>query len=720
LQSRSVSLSAQLIVIFVVLLASTVGGLTFVADRSALANLESQAERAVQTAAQTRQQLLSQLFELRQRRANGFLLTAENFCSETDGKRVLAYAGDCMRMLLPEFQTTEQASAATLVYRGHPFLSAGQPLTTTSASDVEGSTLVRTPAGVRYVTRAVSGDTTLSLEYPGDDVTPLFTDQTGPGLAGEVILIQDDGRLLTPPRYASAGESFVIPSQECLKRTSENEPNYRGDKVFAAFTPVPKLPGTCIVAYMNYQEALAPAAQLRMDLITRGTLFVIAGVILSLIAARHIAAPVQRLAATARALQSGDFTQRVPVDGPTEVQGLGRAVASMANALAELLSQEQSGRRAAEAANRSKDQFLAVLSHELRTPLTAVLGWAHTLRTGTVDSERVQRAATAIERSAESQRRLIDDLLDVTGIAAGRVRMSLETLRLSDAIDAAVDAVRPRAAEKGIQIETTIEAPHLAVQGDAQRLQQVVWNLVWNAVKFTPAGGRVSVQLRAVESSAELTVTDTGIGIDPEFLPHVFGWFRREDREHRAVDEGLGLGLALVRQLVELHGGTVTASSGGRDQGSTFVVTIPIADPEQGLVQSATEMTTSGAPQLAAIRVLVVDDDPASREAVRVLLEQVGAEVAMATSAAEARHQLHTTAVDVMVSDIAMAEESGYTMMETLRAEGVMLPSLALTGYARREDADRAYAAGFDVHLPKPVDPTVLVTVLAAMTRRPA
>jgi signal transduction histidine kinase len=712
---RSVSLSGQLIVFFVVLIAATVAGLTIIADRSAIANLESQAQTAVQTAAQTQGQLLTQLLDLRLRRAKGFLITAESFCSESDGKR-LAYAGPCMRMLLPEFQTTEQATGATLFYRNRPILSAGDPIADAGQGNAEGSTLLRTSADVRYVTRAVRGDSVLILEFDDSDVTPLFTDRTGPGKAGEVILIQDDGRPLTRARYTQASDSITIPAQECHTRPAETERNYRGDRVFAFFAPVSGLPGACIVAYMDYQEALGPASDLRLALITRGTLFVLAGVLLSLIAARHIAAPVQRLAETARALQSGDFSQRVPVDGPREVQGLGRAVAAMSNALAELLSQEQSGRRAAEAANRSKDQFLAVLSHELRTPLTAVLGWAHTLRTGTVDSERVQRAATAIERSAESQRRLIDDLLDVTGIAAGRVRMNLETIRLAEPIDAAVDAVRPRAAEKEIHLETSIEDPQVIVEGDAQRLQQVVWNLVWNAVKFTPTGGRVTVQLRAVDALAELTVTDTGIGIDPEFLPHVFGWFRREDRENRAVDEGLGLGLALVRQLVELHGGNVHASSNGRAHGSTFVVTIPITGHESGLVRSNGTVGERSAP-LTSVRVLVVDDDPASREAVRALLEQVGAQVATATSADDARHHLRTTAVDVMVSDIAMAQESGYALMQTLRAEGLTLPSLALTGYARREDADKAYAAGFDVHLPKPVDPTVLVTVLAAMTR---
>jgi signal transduction histidine kinase len=710
-----------MIVTFVVLVAATVAGLTIVADRSAIENLEAQAAIAVRTAAQTRDQLLAQLLLLRLRRAQGFLVTAESLCTEPYGRQLLAYAGPCIQTMLTEFQTTERARGARLTYRGRRVLDAGEPLSEQTGDPRAGSFLQRTAAGTRYVTRAVRGDSALTLDFDDGDVAPLFGDRSGLGTAGEVLLLDSTGRPLTKPRYDATADDPVIRSESCRPRVSGTALNYRSDPVFAAYTPASVLPETCIVAYMDRREALAPAARLRFSLIARGTLFVLAGVLLSLIAARHIAAPVRRLAATARALQGGDFTQRVPVDGPTEVQGLGRAVAAMANALAELLSQEQSGRRAAEAANRSKDQFLAMLSHELRTPLTAVLGWAHTLRTGSADSERVQRAASAIERSAEAQRRLIDDLLDVTGIAAGRLRMNLEPTNMREAVEAAIEAIGPRASEKSIAIETSIDDRGLLVEGDSQRLQQIVWNLVWNAVKFTPAGGRVSVRLCAAGDYAELTVTDTGIGIDQEFLPHVFGWFRREDRNVRAVDEGLGLGLALVRQLVELHGGRVHATSEGHDRGATFVVTIPLAGREHRAATAIAAAHVEGGPTpLASVRVLVVDDDPASREAVRALLEQVGAQVATAASAEDARRQLRHSIADALVSDIAMAHESGYTLMETLRAEGLTLPSLALTGYARREDADKAYAAGFDVHLPKPVDPAVLVSLLAAMTRRSA
>ena len=718
MQLRSVSLSAQLIVTFVVLVAATVAGLTLVAYHSSIRNLESRAADLALTAATTREQLLTQVLRLRLRRVDGFLAVAEQLCGEPYGRGRVAWENGCVRTMLAEFQQTEQATGAALSYAGRRLYTAGQmPEEDEQVLGEWKATL--TGDAHRYLTRATRGDAVLTLAFDGRDVEPLIADPTGLGRSGDAFLVDEHGRPLTPRRFGGTQLDAEAVVRKCRSGVPDvDERDYRGQRVFAAYRPVMALRGACMVAYLGYEEALAPAADLRRQLATNGAAFVLAGILLSLIAARRIAAPVRRLAASARALQAGDFSQQVPVDGPTEVQGLGRALSAMASDLAELVSHEQSGRREAEAANRSKDQFLAMLSHELRTPLNAVLGWAHTLRSRPHEADRVQRAAVAIERSAEAQRRLIEDLLDVTGIAAGRVRMDLEPTLVATAVDAALDAVRPRADDKGVAIESTIEDPGLLVQGDSQRLQQVVWNLVWNAVKFTPKGGRVSVRTRAVGALAEITITDTGIGIEPEFLPHVFGWFRREYQEARSTEEGLGLGLALVRQLVELHGGGVRAESAGRNCGSTFVVTLPLLMGESSGLSMAPASNHTRPDSLASIRVLVVDDDAGSREAVRVLLEQVGAQVVTAASAAEARRHLRMSMADVLVSDIAMAQESGYTLMETLRAEGLTLPGIALTGYARREDADRAYAAGFAVHLPKPVDPDVLVSVLVAVSRR--
>ena len=717
--SWPLSLSAQLILTFVALVAATVAMLTIAADASAIAYLEEQAVASTNAAARSRHDLLRQLLELRVRRAEGFLAAAREFCGEPFGRGRLAWSDTCLETMLAEFTGSETLIGIVLAERGIPQLQAGTELDLTKVPPV-GAALAWTSDDPEpsYLTQARDNDAVLAIAFDGSDVAPIFAERAGLGENGETFLVDARGRALTPLRYSGAREGFTELALKCQTGTVPDERDYRGRRVVAAYHDAPVLEGACIVAYTDYEEALAPVAEMRRELIAQGAGFVIAGALLSLFAARRIAAPVKRLAVAARALQSGDFSKQVPISGPREVQDLGRALAAMASDLSDLVSQEQFGRREAEAANRSKDQFLAMLSHELRTPLNSVIGWAHTLRAHAGDPARVERAAAAIERGAESQRRLIEDLLDVTGIAAGRVRMDLAPTRLCDVVEAAVDAVAPRAADKDVRLDDTIEDSTLVVHGDAQRLQQVVWNLLWNAVKFTPAGGRVSVRLRAVGALAEITVSDTGIGIEPKFLPQVFGWFRREDRESRSPEEGLGLGLALVRQLVELHGGAVRAESEGKDRGSRFVVTLPLASAEGLRTESGTPVTQPAGESLAAVRVLVVDDDPGSREAVRVLLEQVGASVMTVASAAEARRELRASGADVIISDIAMEQENGYTLMESLRAEGLTIPGIALTGYARREDADRAYAAGFDVHLPKPVDPSVLVSVLGAVTRR--
>jgi signal transduction histidine kinase/CheY-like chemotaxis protein len=716
---RSISLFAQLLLTFVALVAATATGLTIMAYQTSLSRLEETARRDARTAAQVRDQMLSQLLRLRQQRADGFLASVQSLCGEPLGGRRFGWSGECVRTMVREFTMTEQALGSTLTYDGRRLATGGVGVAATSP---EGSGWKVVDRGLRttYQTASRLGDATLTLEFDGRDAFPIFADRSGLGLNGEVFLVDAGGRALTPLRYAT---DTAVPeaAQQCREGAHDViGVDYRGARAIRAFRPVAALSSACVIAHYDHAEALAPAASLRGRLLVQGVIFVVAGVLLSLVAARLIAAPVQRLAQSARALQAGNFGERVPVTGPSEVRRLGHALSAMASDLAELVAQEQTARREAEAANRSKDQFLTMLSHELRTPLTAVLGWAHTLRAGPLSAERVEKAAAAIERSAEAQRRLIEDLLDVTGIAAGRVRLVAAPTLLTPIIDAALDAVGPRADEKGVTLAHSVEHADLVVHGDPQRLQQVFWNLLWNAVKFTPAGGRVGVHTRAVGGLVEVTVSDTGVGIEPDFLPHVFGWFRRADRDGKSRDEGLGLGLALVRQLAELHGGSVRAESLGRDRGSTFVVTLPLHQ-EEVAVQDRLPRDAGqpdGQERLASIRVLVVDDDPGSREAVRVLLEQVGAQVETVASAAEARRHLRSATTDVLISDIAMAQESGYTLMETLRAEGLTLPGIALTGYARREDADRAYAAGFDVHLPKPVDPDVLVSVLVAVTKR--
>ena len=386
--------------------------------------------------------------------------------------------------------------------------------------------------------------------------------------------------------------------------------------------------------------------------------------------------------------------------------------------------------REAQEANRLKDEFLATLSHELRTPLTAILGWARLLRGGEVKGEATPRALETIERNARAQAQLIDDLLDVSRIVTGKLRLDVAPVDPRTFIDPAVEAVRPAAEAKGVILRQVIEAGAVVVVGDPARLQQVVWNLLTNAVKFTPEGGRVEVRLGRVESHVEIVVSDTGAGIDPEFLPHVFERFRQADQQANRRHGGLGLGLSIVRHLVELHGGTVSAESAGAGAGATFTVSLPVSHmhrPEgaQGRGRPATSDALS-APEcperLDGLRVLVVDDEADTRELLTMGLGRCGAQVVTAASAVEALEALAAGEFDALVSDIGMPGVDGRELIRRVRTlppeRGGRTPAVAVTAYARAEDRLGALRAGFEMHVSKPVELAELVVAVANLVRR--
>jgi signal transduction histidine kinase len=393
---------------------------------------------------------------------------------------------------------------------------------------------------------------------------------------------------------------------------------------------------------------------------------------------------------------------------------------------ARLLDKEQRARTAAEAASRAKDEFLAVLSHELRTPLNAVYGWARMLRSGQIEGEAVQRALDVIMRNANAQVQLIDDMLDVSRIVTGKMRLDVRPVDLKAVVEAALDAVRPAAEAKHLRLQAVLDPQALGITGDPDRLQQVVWNLLINAVKFTPRDGRIQVRLRRVNSHAEIVVSDSGQGVAPDVLPHVFERFQQGDSTSTRRHTGLGLGLALVRHLVELHGGTVEAASAGEGQGSTFTVKLPVAiareeaGPSRGRVHPPAAVPVLG-PSLRGLRVLVVDDDRDGLELVATMLINMGAEVRTCPSAAEGLEALQAWCPDVLVSDIEMPGEDGYTFIRRVRALDAKVartPAVALTAYGRVEDRLRTLSAGYSMHIPKPVDPAELATVVASLAGR--
>jgi signal transduction histidine kinase len=405
---------------------------------------------------------------------------------------------------------------------------------------------------------------------------------------------------------------------------------------------------------------------------------------------------------------------------------LGRRAALAADNAA-LYKASQEARMVAEKANRAKDEFLATLSHELRTPLTPILGWTVMLRSGNLDQTGILRGLEVIERNVRVQTQLIEDLLDVSRIVTGKLRVDVRPIELVPVIEAGLDAVRPSADAKDIAVVVDLEPRAVRVLGDPDRLQQVVWNLASNAVKFTARGGRMEVSLRQTDSHVLVIVHDTGKGIPPDFLPHVFERFRQADSTSTRKYGGLGLGLAIVRHLVELHGGTVQAESGGLDQGATFTVRLPLleitqaAGEERGS-EDASARNGASPVNLGGVRVLLVDDETDSRNFLSMSLRQYGAEVTALGSADEAVSVLQRERPDVLVSDIGMPGEDGYALIRRVRALGAdrggQVPAAALTAYAKGEDTTRALSAGYQVHLPKPVEPTELATAVATLVGR--
>ena len=398
----------------------------------------------------------------------------------------------------------------------------------------------------------------------------------------------------------------------------------------------------------------------------------------------------------------------------------------------ELLKREHIAREEAESANRSKDEFLATVSHELRTPLNAILGWAHMLRASQLDPTTQSRALETIERNAKSQAQLIEDILDVSRIVTGKLRIDVRPVELAAVVDAAVDAVRPAADAKGILIETNLDPRTGPVSGDPNRLQQIIWNLVANAVKFTGKGGRVQIQLHRVASYVQIEVRDTGQGISAEFLPFVFDRFRQADATSTRHHGGLGLGLAIVRHLVEMHGGTVDASSPGEALGANFIVRLPLIAPridrpdrDRPHPAPAATISMEPSPRLDGLRVMVVDDEPDTREMLRIMIGQLGAEVNACASSEDALKRLADWKPDVIVSDIEMPDEDGYELMRKVRrgeanGGGRNVPAIALTAYGRVEDRVRALAAGYQMHIAKPAEPAELAVMIASLAARRA
>ena len=466
------------------------------------------------------------------------------------------------------------------------------------------------------------------------------------------------------------------------------------------------------------------AARLRIGLATVAGLLAVSFIAAWLIARRmqrSIVAPLLQLADTARTISaSRNYSLRA-------TQLSGDEVGTVVVAFNDMLDQVDAALERERNANRLKDEFLATLSHELRTPLNAVLGWARILRSTRVEPATQARALESIERNATAQAHLIEDLLEISRIVTGKLRLRVVPVDLAAIVDAAVEVVRPAADAKQLRVDSDVEVRPALTSGDPDRLQQIVWNLLSNAVKFTPAGGRVSIRLWQA-NGYRIEVSDSGIGIDAVFLPHMFEPFRQADGTASREHGGLGLGLAIARQLVELHGGTIQARSAGLGSGASFEICLPsvLATVSSDAVRRPAAALAAGAVEPSLLRdalVLVVEDEEDARTLLETALRQYGAEVITAASAAEALEVLDRAAPHVLLSDIGMAHEDGYALIRRIRArpaaDGGRIPAVAITAYASAHDRDAATAAGYQAHVAKPFDPhqvALLVARLASTT----
>lgn len=543
-----------------------------------------------------------------------------------------------------------------------------------------------------------------------------------------------DGQGKIAARSQNIGKYLGEPAAPAFLRVRETayEGFYRtvsldGMPVYSAFSHVDTTRWTAGVGVpVDVLEAPARRAMLLVALLGLGLLLVSGTG--ALLLSRRIAGAMTSASAAAVALARGESSP-VQHAGIEEAAALETALRSSAKLLAQReaerdlhLARAETARAQAEEASRLKDEFLATLSHELRTPLTAIMGWANLARLGRGDADQLDKALETIERNSQSLAGLVDDLLDMARIVTGKLQLAMQPLGLEGVIGAAVDAVRPAAAAKGITLQVHRDA-EVTVAGDATRLQQVVWNLLTNAVKFTPRGGQVAVKLTRDDGQAAIEVQDSGIGIGPEFLPHVFDRFRQADGSSTRQFGGLGLGLAIVRHLVELHGGTVEVASEGANEGTTFTVRLPLAPAAPvaatGKHGGGDSDGAAAAQSLQGVRVLLVDDDPDARSLITAMLAQNGAEVRACASAAEAFQEVTAWRPAVIVSDIGMPQQDGYEFMRMVReweaTAGGTIPAAALTAYARKEDRIKALTSGYQVHIAKPVEPAELTAAVSRL-----
>jgi signal transduction histidine kinase len=680
-----------------------------------------QALQSVSLVAQSRARELNDVLVRRQQRLEGFLGSLESLCGERNAKGEFGFEEQCLRSAVGGLHRSELATTTSLSTRERLLVRLGRAAPLSPPPPGQLARIEATVGNGQYTMRATRANLEVDVQFDIDDLNAIFQDRAGLEGNGEAFLTDATGHRLTaaPFAFPTGYPVRMPPVISCLSGAvgAAVTSDYRGVDVISGVQPSPAAGGGCSVANVQYDNATRPLQRLGWLLAYASGLIGLIGGIVSMAAAGIVTGPLKRLAKAAGSLGEGNLDVNVPVSGPSEVRQLGLTLSRMAASIRDLVRREQKARLDAETANRTKDDFLATLSHELRTPLNAILGWASILLRTDPDQSRALHAVRVIERNARMQSQMIDELLDVSRIASGRVRLSMTNVPIAAALDAAFESVRPAAEAKGVILRKQIDLDTTTVRADSRRLQQIMWNLLSNAVRFTPGGGRVSVEARCVRDGVEIVVSDTGSGIAPEFLPHVFDRFRQGDSSTTRSHGGLGLGLAIVRDLLELHGGSVRAQSPGEGKGTTFTVWMPTTGSghaEDGEGQGHTPHP----PVLVGAKVMVVDDDADAREVLRTILEDAGANVTTSASARESRALMQEARPDLLIADIGMPEEDGYSFIQSIRrldTDLARVPAIALTAHTRPEDVEQALRSGFQMHMAKPIDSVRLVASVATL-----
>lgn len=685
--------------------------------------LRRDAIMAIGSAADYRLQLLISKLAATKTRTRSILQMSDGICAEGSSSMET-----CLRGVFQHFtRTTEAAGVQFIPLVGEPINVGAEPSIFASIplpTEKEVARLGRgTDQQVYVVVRATTPKGEIRAEFPAKQIQSIFTDRDGLGQSGEAFLTDASGYFLTATSYSGPiGHSEPIkatPIVRCLsgKAGESLGPDFLNVEKVHAFRPVEEIGGGCLMANIGETEAFAKSTKLVKNISEVIIITFLTAIALAYLASRWLTYPIRQLVLKAEALQADQFSKQKLVDGPKEIRSFDQAFLKMTNSLVSEIHERKQGQIELARAIKGRDEFLATLSHELRTPMNIIMGWIEILKTEGPTSLLFTKATETLERNAIIQKNLIDDLLDVSRIINGKFQMSKEPVDLSSIIRLTCEGLRPLAEQKNIRLHCAFTNERIQVSGDSTKLSQVVTNFVQNALKFTNSGGEITATLSVHAGTARFELRDTGIGIDAEFLPHVFDRLKQEGMGTTRVHSGLGLGLGICKHIVEAHDGKISVSSPGRNQGATFTVDVPVDQTiyETQIISLENRLLEN---RSSGYHVLIVDDSPDILFLLRAWLEHDGFMVSQADSAREGLKVFQEVQPDIILSDISMPIEDGYQFIAHIRnlpGEGRTVPAIALTAYASEEEKNKAVSSGFHMHVSKPTSKKIILQAVRSL-----